>query len=335
MQVHRRQWNCPSECLLVFNSSSALESHMKDCHGELFSNLQLPALLDICERPMEPGRISSCALCYESFSLRKLQSHLASHLEELSLFVLPLSGNESPKGSQSKVETNRSEQHQHIGSLSSLSKNSESGIDTPHHLSQETFERFLRSQDQESLEENESQDSQDTHELGNLELLTIYHGEEILNLRGKPSGSDENFVGRDNLQRLPGIVIEQSQPWDVKVGGKLINVAEYVYLTWNRPNEATKNHNMFWLLEPVLEVIRHADVLLGTISYQQFSVYLGSELGSLAGPGIIHKSICTLQRQSWREKLDPSEFIQSTLLQDTNSRRLQSSLLHVLQAWIC
>lgn len=308
---------------------------MKDCHGELFSHLQLPALLDICERPMEPGRISSCALCCEPFYLRKLQSHLASHLEELSLFVLPLSGNESPKGSQSIVETTRSEQHQNIESLSNLSKNSESGIDTPHRLSQETFERFLRSQDLESLEENESQDSQATHQLGNLELLTIYHGEEILNLRGKPSGSDENFVGRDKLQRLPGIVIEQSQPRDVKVGGKLINVAEYVYLTWNRPNEATKNHNMFWLFEPELEVIRHADVLLGTNSYPQLSSHLGSEMGSLVGPEMINKNICTVQRQTSREKLDPSEFIQSALLQGTDSRRLQSSPLHGLQAWIC
>jgi hypothetical protein len=65
-----------------------MEQHMREEHDGKFAELQLPILLDICERPVELEEVTDCPLCPGAFRLSHLQNHLATHLEELALFVL-------------------------------------------------------------------------------------------------------------------------------------------------------------------------------------------------------------------------------------------------------
>ena len=44
----------------------------------------------MCERPADPDERASCPLCGEEATLRALRTHVASHLEDVALFVLPV-----------------------------------------------------------------------------------------------------------------------------------------------------------------------------------------------------------------------------------------------------
>jgi hypothetical protein len=97
-----------------------MEQHLIDKHE--FTAPQLPVLLDICERPADLEEMNDCPLCLERLTLSSLQSHLASHLEDLALFVLPVDIDDQSKNSSSdKVEPHQHELSQHdIDDLSSL-----------------------------------------------------------------------------------------------------------------------------------------------------------------------------------------------------------------------
>ena len=43
----------------------------------------------MCERPAEINERASCPLCGEESTLKLLEVHVASHLEDIALFVLP------------------------------------------------------------------------------------------------------------------------------------------------------------------------------------------------------------------------------------------------------
>lgn len=49
----------------------------------------------MCERPADPDERALCPLCGEEATLRSLQVHVASHLEELALFVLPIEADDN------------------------------------------------------------------------------------------------------------------------------------------------------------------------------------------------------------------------------------------------
>lgn len=63
---------------------------MLDCHSGTFMESQLPILVDMCERPADPDERASCPLCGEEATLTALRTHVASHLEDVALFVLPV-----------------------------------------------------------------------------------------------------------------------------------------------------------------------------------------------------------------------------------------------------
>ncbi|OBT69959.1 hypothetical protein VE03_00652 [Pseudogymnoascus sp. 23342-1-I1] len=46
-------------------------------------------MVDICERPMDDDEDADCPICLATLSFSALRTHLATHLEELALFVLP------------------------------------------------------------------------------------------------------------------------------------------------------------------------------------------------------------------------------------------------------
>jgi hypothetical protein len=90
MQIHRRQWLCPWRCNKKFATKDLLESHLRTNHSTIFTEAQLAHLIDICHRPLEMEEDGDCPLCPVTFPLSTLQPHLAAHLEELALFILPV-----------------------------------------------------------------------------------------------------------------------------------------------------------------------------------------------------------------------------------------------------
>ena len=93
-QLHQRSWICGNHCNRRFSTPQLLREHMLDCHMGTFAESQLPILIDMCERPADPDDRASCPLCGVEGTLRALRPHVASHLEDVALFVLPVETND-------------------------------------------------------------------------------------------------------------------------------------------------------------------------------------------------------------------------------------------------
>lgn len=88
--MHRRQFVC-SDCDAKFDDKQSMPQHLTTAHGESsFAKAQLPFILNLCNRHVEETSTQVCILCGEEMSLIALQGHLAAHMEDLALFVLPL-----------------------------------------------------------------------------------------------------------------------------------------------------------------------------------------------------------------------------------------------------
>jgi hypothetical protein len=146
MQMHRRQWICTVGCNRNFADKGLLQTHLQGRHPEMFDSLQLPVLLDICERPSNMDTETECPLCFDILSLGALYSHLAAHLEELALFLLPLNPNDSPDdgNSDSAKLVLQNETQQDFDNLSSLSSYSVADATEPHAQDPQTFELLLK-----------------------------------------------------------------------------------------------------------------------------------------------------------------------------------------------
>ena len=68
-----------------------MKTHLKAHNHGLFSESQLRIVLDMCDRPIDDSEQSRCIPCGEEMSLSMLKNHLAMHLEDIALFVLPSS----------------------------------------------------------------------------------------------------------------------------------------------------------------------------------------------------------------------------------------------------
>ncbi|KAK0710658.1 WD40-repeat-containing domain protein [Lasiosphaeris hirsuta] len=88
MQMHRRQWTC-RDCYDVFDTQDMMADHLQDKHPASWTRHQLPVLIDMCETPLDDDRIVACPICPNELYLHRLLIHVADHMEEISLFVLP------------------------------------------------------------------------------------------------------------------------------------------------------------------------------------------------------------------------------------------------------
>ncbi|KFY11671.1 hypothetical protein V491_07104 [Pseudogymnoascus sp. VKM F-3775] len=88
-QMHRRQWICASCSQQKFSSRSDMKIHFMEKHAGQFPESQIMTMVDISERPMDDDEGADCPICLATLSLSALRIHLATHLEELALFVLP------------------------------------------------------------------------------------------------------------------------------------------------------------------------------------------------------------------------------------------------------
>ncbi|KAI1343966.1 hypothetical protein F5Y15DRAFT_368606 [Xylariaceae sp. FL0016] len=94
MQMHRRVWTC-AECNATFMTKKSMAKHLKASHPGDWTPSQLPILIDMRECPADESNIISCPLCPSQISLGRLLAHLAGHMEDIALFALPSTINES------------------------------------------------------------------------------------------------------------------------------------------------------------------------------------------------------------------------------------------------
>lgn len=107
-QLHQKRWVCPGGCNEKFESPPLLQRHLIDHHSHFFTDSQLPILLDMSERPADPDDMGDCPLCGAELTIRALKNHVASHLEDLALFVLPCDADNQDDVANSKDATTRS-----------------------------------------------------------------------------------------------------------------------------------------------------------------------------------------------------------------------------------
>ncbi|KAI9773017.1 MAG: hypothetical protein M1839_002247 [Geoglossum umbratile] len=130
-RIHRAEWLC-NECSAKISTRAGFENHMRLEHRESFADSQLPALVELCVRPMDKRATGTCPLCLKDGQL--LRSHLARHLRTLALFVLPRASDED--GSAFK-----SDGAQVWGSEDDASSSSESQSDQMSEVSTEALKK--------------------------------------------------------------------------------------------------------------------------------------------------------------------------------------------------
>lgn len=100
MHAHRQWWGCLFGCENAFQSSDDLRGHLQTVHTESINAPQLDEVIQACERQSDMSQAAHCVLCgVKLASLKALNNHLGSHLEELALFALPPTIEDTSEGS--------------------------------------------------------------------------------------------------------------------------------------------------------------------------------------------------------------------------------------------
>ncbi|KAF2798222.1 hypothetical protein K505DRAFT_357751, partial [Melanomma pulvis-pyrius CBS 109.77] len=89
-QIHRREYAC-KECHTIHFNREEMSTHLQEHYGKSVLPTQSGVILDLCGRQVDvsDNEKDSCLLCGDELSLSELQGHLANHMEDIALFVLP------------------------------------------------------------------------------------------------------------------------------------------------------------------------------------------------------------------------------------------------------
>ncbi|KAI8632051.1 hypothetical protein F5Y19DRAFT_422956 [Xylariaceae sp. FL1651] len=89
-QVHRREYVC-QRCWNRCTSREDMSIHLQDHYEDPIPSAQMNIILDLCDRQADAfdHNTESCILCGEEVSLSAWHDHVAGHMENISLFVLP------------------------------------------------------------------------------------------------------------------------------------------------------------------------------------------------------------------------------------------------------
>ena len=99
LQIHRREYVC-KECHKIYSNKKEMSTHLREHYGESISLARLGVVLDLCDRQVDvsDNEKDLCLICAEELSLSALQGHLAAHMEDIALFVLPNTDEEEETG---------------------------------------------------------------------------------------------------------------------------------------------------------------------------------------------------------------------------------------------
>ncbi|SPO04609.1 uncharacterized protein DNG_07294 [Cephalotrichum gorgonifer] len=96
LQIHRRRYVCKlspdnKDCPEVFLSRREMSTHLRSHYGESILPFQLGVILDLCNRQVDisDDEKEPCLVCGKELSLPSSQKHVAAHMEDIALFVLP------------------------------------------------------------------------------------------------------------------------------------------------------------------------------------------------------------------------------------------------------
>ncbi|CAI7649792.1 unnamed protein product [Penicillium crustosum] len=130
-QFHRREWVC-NLCSLTFNSEALFRNHLRAAHAGVLPEDQQQAIMNLSERSISSAQ--QCPLCTKPpiSNPSRFQQHLARHLQQLSLFILPRRESEENEHAARDGESNESQQvlgieDEAITSLKSISISQRSG----------------------------------------------------------------------------------------------------------------------------------------------------------------------------------------------------------------
>ncbi|TGJ82701.1 hypothetical protein E0Z10_g6057 [Xylaria hypoxylon] len=89
-QIHRREYMC-QRCGNRCAGRKEMLKHLQGHYGDPIPLAQMDIILDLCDRQVDPSdnHTESCILCGEEIPLSKWHDHVATHMENLSGFVLP------------------------------------------------------------------------------------------------------------------------------------------------------------------------------------------------------------------------------------------------------
>ncbi|KAH7073644.1 hypothetical protein BKA63DRAFT_37734 [Paraphoma chrysanthemicola] len=100
--AHRMAWECVEGCGKVFDTQQSFDEHVHMSHSDLID--VLPALERTSVRGADLAEQVQCLLCAKSMSLRALQKHMALHQQQLALFALPPSLDETEDDHNDSVD---------------------------------------------------------------------------------------------------------------------------------------------------------------------------------------------------------------------------------------
>lgn len=104
--MHRTEFHCLFCPSLSFSSIVSFKAHLREKHAEKVTEAQLPAIVNVSQRPLTRIPAKDCPICDEwdqslrvanpqiagevlTVSTTQFRHHLANHLEQLALFSLP------------------------------------------------------------------------------------------------------------------------------------------------------------------------------------------------------------------------------------------------------
>ena len=102
ISCHRRIWTCAGHCDRVFQSSEELTEHIRTIPSMNVTDAQIPALLEMRSSPIAKSAKLCCPICQSTvLGTSSFQKHLGRHLQDISLFALPMVENEDDIDSES------------------------------------------------------------------------------------------------------------------------------------------------------------------------------------------------------------------------------------------
>lgn len=245
LQVHRREYVC-KECEKKCQTRQEASAHIQEHHGKTISSDWLNVILDLSERQVDVFLEKElCLICGEELSLKALQDHVASHMEDIALFVLPNTEEDDETGdSKASVRVAKLESKGKASDISSHSGSHGFSTAGDNERTPLDFAKILRDEeagyaDKFSYWETEDDTEEPAADMAERPDDIAFNPEEIASriakaLRGNQRAPDKEPL----LQILPGLSHEEVMGLRtqykaiVKTGSdhKGINVAKHIRL---------------------------------------------------------------------------------------------------------
>lgn len=105
--MHGKVWHCPYGCLELIGSSEGFKAHVRTVHHLAYQVEAVRDLTAACGRGNNKEEASACPLCTKSCdSVKRWVKHVGHHLEQLTLFTLPMDllSQDTPDGSDGRSD---------------------------------------------------------------------------------------------------------------------------------------------------------------------------------------------------------------------------------------